>query len=78
MYKDIILAFKNRGYAPGLALGRRCSSKVSGQWLWDSLLHENLLVVLLHDLLVVLLLRGHVLNYLVIYMYEMITRYLIK
>ena len=52
------------GYAPGLALGRRWVSKVSTKRLWGSLLHEDLLLVLL-------LVDGHELYQLVIYMHEM-------
>ena len=47
------------GYAPRLALGRRCVNKVSNEWLRDSLLYENLLLVLLNNLLVVLFVRRH-------------------
>jgi hypothetical protein len=46
--------YQNKGYAPGLALSRRGVSVVSQQWLRDLLRHENLLLVLLDDLLVLL------------------------
>ena len=59
------------GYAPGLALGRRRVSKVNTKRLWSSLLHENLLLVLLNDFLVLLFVDGHELYQLVIYMHEM-------
>ena len=56
------------GYAPGLALGRRWVNKVSNEWLWGSLLYENLLLILLNDLLVLLFARKHEHYQLVIYM----------
>ena len=68
---------KNRGYAPGLALGRRWVSKVSTKRLWGSLLHEDLLLVLLNDFLVLLFVDGHELYQLVIYMHEMMMKYLV-
>ena len=64
------MIIKNRGYAPGLALGRRRVSKVSTKRLRDSLLHEDLLV-LLNDFLVIMFVHGHELYQLVIYMHEM-------
>ena len=60
---------KNRGYAPGLALGKRGVSRVSRWWLWDLLLHENLLLVLLDDLLELVITGGHDLHRLVLYMH---------
>ena len=68
---------KNRGYAPGLALGRRWVNKVSTKRLRGSLLHEDLLLVLLNDLLVVLFVHGHELYQLMIYMHEMMMQYLV-
>ena len=62
---------KNKGYAPGLALGRRGVSYVSQWWLQDLLLHENLLLVLLDDLLELKLTGGHNLRQLVLYMHAM-------
>ena len=59
------------GYAPGLALGRRWVNKVSSERLRGSLLHEDLLLVLLNDLLIVLFIHGHELYQLVIYMHKM-------
>ena len=59
---------KNRGYAPGLALGRRWVSRVSTKRLRGSFLHEDLLLVLLDDLVVLLLVDGHEIYQLVIYM----------
>jgi hypothetical protein len=45
---------KNRGYAPELALGRR------GEWqLRDLLRHENLLLILLDDVLILGLVGNH-------------------
>ena len=57
-------------YAPRLALGRRRVSKVSTKRLRGSLLHEDLLLVLLNDFLVLLFIDGHELYQLVIYMHE--------
>jgi hypothetical protein len=67
---------KNKGYAPGLALGRRKVRGVSRGQLLELLQYKDFLLVLLDDLLEVLLLRGHVLNHLVIYMHAMITPHL--
>ena len=68
--------FKNKGYAPGLALGRLCVNKVSNERLQGSLLYENLLL-LLNNLLVVLFVRRHELYQLVIYMHEMMMQHLV-
>ena len=68
IYSDII---QNKGYAPGLALGRHGVSRVSRWWLWDLLLHKNLLLVLLDDLLELGLTGGHDLHQLVLYMHAM-------
>ena len=65
------------GYAPGLALGMRRVSKVSTKRLRGSLLHEDLLLVLLDDLLVLLFVHRHELDQLVIYMHEMMMQYLV-
>ena len=65
------MIIKNRGYAPGLAIGRRRVSKVSTKRLWGSLLHEDLLLVLLNDLVVIMFVHGHEVYQLVIYMQEM-------
>ena len=62
---------QNKGYAPGLALGRWGVSLVSQWWLWDLLLHEDLLLVLLDDLLELGLAGGHDLRQLVLYMHAM-------
>jgi hypothetical protein len=59
-------------------LGRCKFRGVSHGRLLELLRHEDLLLILFDDLLVVLLLRGHVFNYLVIYMHEMIMRHLIR
>ena len=68
---------KNTGYAPGLALGRRWVNKVSTKRLRGSLLHEDLLLVLLNDLLIVLFIHKHELYQLVIYMHEMMMQHLV-
>ena len=69
--------FQNKGYALGLALGRRWVNKVSNERLWGSLLHKDLLLVLLNDLLIVLFVRRHELYQLVIYKHEMMMQHLI-
>ena len=71
------VSIKNRGYAPGLALGRRWVSRVSTKWLRGSVLHEDLLLVLLDDLVVLLFVDGHDFYQLVIYMHEMMMQYLV-
>ena len=71
------MVIKDIGYAPGLALGRRWVNKVSTNRLQGSLLHEDLLIVLLNDLLIVLFIHGHELYQLVIYMHEMMMQHLI-
>ena len=68
---------QNKGYAPGLALGRRSVNKVSNEWLRGSLLYENLFLVLLNNLLVVLFVRRHELYQLVIYIHEMMMQHLV-
>ena len=71
------IIIQNRGYAPGLALGRRWVNKVSTKRLRGSLLHEDLFLIFLNDLLVVLLVHGHELYQLVIYMHEMMMQHLV-
>ena len=71
------MIIKNRGYASGLALGRRWVNKVSTEWLRGPLLNENLLLILLNDLLIVLLIHRHELYQLMIYMQEMMIQHLI-
>ena len=68
---------QNKGYAPGLALGRRGVNKVSNWWLLGALLDEDHLLILLDDLLVLLLARRHELYQLVIYMHEMMMQHLV-
>ena len=61
---------QNKGYASGLALGRRCVSSVSQWWLWD------LLLVLLDHLLEHGISDGHDLHQLVLYMHAMMMQHL--
>ena len=68
---------QNKGYASELALDKRGVNKVSNWWLQDSLLHENLLLILLDHLLVLLLARNHELYQLIIYMHEMMMQHLV-
>ena len=56
------------GYAPRLALGRRRVSRVSTNRLLGSLLHEDLLLVLLDHLVVLRLTNGHEVYQFAIYM----------
>ena len=62
---------QNKGYASGLAWGRRGVRKVSHWWLRDLLLHKDLLLILLDHLLVFLLSSGHELHQRVLYMHAM-------
>ena len=71
------MIYQNKGYALGLALGKRSVSKVSSWWLQGSLLDEDLLLVLLDYLPVLLLARSHELYQLVIYMHEMMMQHLV-
>ena len=68
---------QNKGYASGLALGRRGVNKVNNWWLQGSLLYENLLLVLLNDLLELLFARRNELYQLIIYMHEMMMQHLV-
>lgn len=68
---------KNKGYAPGFALGRRIVSYASRQWLWGFLLYEDLLLVLLDHLLILLLSGGHELHQLILYMHAMMMQHLV-
>ena len=60
---------KNRGYASGLAFSGHGVSKVSDGWLRNVLLHEDLLLVLFDDFVVLLLAEGHDLQWLILYMH---------
>ena len=66
-----IVIIKNKGYAPGLSLGRRGVNCVSQWWLRDLLLQENLLLVLLDNLLKLMIAGGHDLRRLILYMHAM-------
>ena len=68
---------QSKGYAPGLALGRRGVSSVSQWWLRDLLLHENLLLVLFNHLLKLMISDGHDLRQLVLYMHAMMMQHLV-
>ena len=67
---------QNKGYASGLALGRRIVSYVSRRWLRGFLLYEDLLVLLDH-LLELVISDGHVLRQLVLYMHAMVMQHLV-
>ena len=62
---------QNKGYASGLALGRRGVSSVSQWRLRDLLLHENLLLLLFNHLLELVISDGHDLRQLVLYIHAM-------
>ena len=68
---------QNKGYAPGLALGRWIVSYVSRRWLQGFLLYEDLLLVLLDHLLILLFSDGHELHQLVLYMHAMMMQHLV-
>ena len=70
------MIIKNKGYAPRLALGRRGVSRVSQWRLYDLLLHKNLLLVLLDDLLELSIICGLYLHELVLYMHGMMLQHL--
>ena len=65
------------GYALGLALGRRRVSRVSTNRLLGSLLHEDLLLILLDHLIVLRLTDGYEVYQLMIYMHEMMMQRLV-
>ena len=71
------MIIQNKGYAPGLALGRRDVSKVSHWWLQGSILYENLLLVLLDDFLKLVIADGHDLPQLILYMHAMMMQHLV-
>ena len=70
------MIIQNKGYAPGLALGRWDVSSVSQWWLWDLLLHEDLLLILLDHLLELVISDGHDLYQLILYMHAMMMQHL--
>ena len=70
------MIIQNKGYAPGLALGRRGVSSVSQWQLQDLLLHEDLLLILLDHLLELVVSDGHDLRQLVLYMHAMMMQHL--
>ena len=70
------MIIKNKGYAPGLALGRRGVSLDSQWWLRDLLLHEVLLLILFNHLLELVISDGQDLRQLVLYMHAMMMQHL--
>ena len=58
-------------------MGRRWVSKVSTKWLRGALLHEDLLLVLLNDFVILLFVDGHKFYQLVIYMHGMMMQCLV-
>ena len=67
---------QNKGYTPGLALGRRGVSSVSQWWLRSLLLYENLLLILLDHLFELVISDGHDLRQLILYMHAMMMQHL--
>jgi hypothetical protein len=65
------------GYAPELALGRCSVSGVSHGWLLELLWHKDLLLVLFDDLLILLIVDGHELHQVVLYMHAIMTQHLV-
>ena len=62
------MIIQNKGYAPGLALGR-CGVSLVSQWrLWDLLLHKDLLLELVVS-------DGHDLRQLILYMHAMMMQH---
>ena len=68
IYIYILSDHKNKGYAPGLALGRRWVSRVSTNRLLGSLLLEDLPLILLDHLIVLRLTDGYEVYLFMIYM----------
>ena len=61
------MIIQNKGYVVGLAFGKCGVSSVSQWRLWDLLLHEDLLLILLE----LVISDGHDLHQLVLYMHVM-------
>jgi hypothetical protein len=70
------MIIKNTGYAPGLALDRCRVSGVSHGWLLELLRHEDLLLILFDDLLILLIVNGPKLNQVVLYMHAIMMQHL--
>jgi hypothetical protein len=71
------MIIKNMGHAPGLALGRCSVSGVSHGWLLKLLRHEDLLLVLFDDLLVLLIVDGPKLHQVALYTHAVIMQQLV-
>ena len=69
------MIIQNKGYAPGLALGRCGVSSVSQWWLWNLLLYEDLHLILHDHLLELVISDGHDLHQLVLYMHVMMMQH---
>jgi hypothetical protein len=65
------------GYALELALGRCSVSGVSHGRLLELLWHEDLLLVLFDDLLILLIVDGHELHQVVLYMHAIMMQHLV-
>ena len=72
-----LVIIQNKGFAPGLALGRWGVSSVSQWRLWDLLPHKDLLLVLLDHLLELMVSDGHDLYQLVLYMHALMIQHLV-
>jgi hypothetical protein len=71
------LIIKNIVYALGLALGRCSVSGVSHGWLLELLRHEDLLLVLFDDLLILLIVNGPKLHQVILYMHAIMMQQLV-
>ena len=69
---------QNKGYAPGLALGRCDVSSVNQWWIRGLLQQEDLLLILLDHLLELVISDGHDLRQFVLYMHAMMQHVSIK
>jgi hypothetical protein len=70
------MIIKNTSYALRLALGRCNVSGVSHEWLLELLRHEDLLRVLFDDLLVLLIVDGHEVHQVILYMHAIMMQHL--
>jgi hypothetical protein len=71
------MIIKNTGYAPGLALGRCSVSGVSHRRLLELLQHEDFLLVLFDDLLILLIVDDPELHQVALYTYAVMMQQLV-
>jgi hypothetical protein len=70
------MIIKNTVYAPGLTLGRCSVSGVSHERLLELVRHEDLLLILFDDLLILLIIDGSELHQVVLYMHTIMMQHL--